>query len=173
MNRWLKLAFLTVAAVAAFQLLVQGGNSGADAPGDPAPPLALPDLQGRPVDLASLKGRVVAVNFWASWCGPCRAEIPELAEVWTRHRDRCFELLGVAEETAREDALRMSPAMPYPILLDERASALGPWGVQGYPRTVVVDAQGKVRKVWEGAISGRQLEDAIRPLLPATCPARS
>jgi cytochrome c biogenesis protein CcmG/thiol:disulfide interchange protein DsbE len=172
MNRWLKLALLAVAAVVATQLLVRPPGSGGVERG-PAPPLALPGLDGNRIDLAALRGKVVAVNFWASWCGPCVMEIPELAEVWTEHRDRCFELLGVAEESAREDVVRMARSIPYPVLVDERAEALGPWGVQGYPRTVLVDAEGNVRQVFQGALSKRRLEEAIRPLLPATCPARS
>jgi len=170
MNSWVKLAVIAIAAVVVTQLLVQRSSPGLD-PGTPAPELALPALDGRPVDLAALRGKVVAVNFWASWCGPCLAEIPELAEVWSEHRGRCFELLGVAEESAREDVLRMAQGIPYPILLDERAEALGPWGVQGYPRTVLVDAEGKIRRVFRGALGKRTLEAAIRPLLPASCPA--
>jgi cytochrome c biogenesis protein CcmG/thiol:disulfide interchange protein DsbE len=100
-------------------------------------------------------------------------EIPELAQVWHANRDRCFELLGVAEESAPEDVLRMAPSIPYPILIDARAEALAPWRVEGYPRTYLVDPDGKVRRVFLGALSRRQLEEAIRPLLPATCPARS
>ena len=123
------------------------------------------------MDLAQFRGKVVAVNFWASWCPPCRAELPELAEVWTDHRGRCFELLGVAEESAREDVTRMATVIPYPILLDERAEALSAWGVAGYPKTFLLDADGKVRRVFEGAIGKRQLAEAIQPLLPATCPA--
>ncbi len=171
MNRWLKLAVLTVAAVVAAQLLV--GSRRASPSGGTAPKLALPTLDGRRVDLASLRGKVVAVNFWASWCGPCRLEMPDLAQVWRENRDRCFELLGVAEETARADALRIAPSIPYPILLDERAEAVEAWNVPGYPVTVVVDPDGNVRDVFTGAISKRTLEDAIRPLLPKTCPARS
>lgn len=172
MNRWTKLAVIAVAAVIGGQLLFRSVEppSGVDGA---APPLALPDLQGNRVDLASLRGKVVAVNFWASWCGPCQAEIPELAEVWRANRDRCFELLGVAEESAHQDVVRLAPSIPYPILMDVRAEALAPWRVEGYPRTYLVDAEGKVRKVFLGALRRRQLEDAIRPLLPASCPTRS
>jgi cytochrome c biogenesis protein CcmG/thiol:disulfide interchange protein DsbE len=171
MNRWIKLAVLVVAAVVVTQLLVRGGRSSSTGSGQAAPPLALRDLGGRTVDLQGLRGKVVAVNFWATWCPPCRMEMPELAEVWTQNRGRCFELLGVAEESARADIERVAPQIPYPILLDERAEAITPWGVEGYPRTVLVDAEGNVRQVFEGAIGKRQLEEAIRPLLPASCPA--
>ncbi len=172
MKAWIKLAVLVVAAVVATQLLLRRPAPRVEH-GKPAPALALPDVSGRHVDLASLKGKVVAVNFWATWCPPCQLEIPELAEVWQENRDRCFEMLGVAEESAREDVQRMTSQIPYPILLDERATALSPWGVPGYPRTYVVDTAGNVRQVFEGAIRKRQLEEAIAPLLPKTCPARS
>jgi cytochrome c biogenesis protein CcmG/thiol:disulfide interchange protein DsbE len=172
MDRWPKLLLVAVAAVVVAQLFVQRSDRGLER-GAAAPPLALPDLQGRAIDLGSLKGRVVAVNFWASWCGPCREELPDLAQVWREHDGRCFELLGVAEESGRDDVARIARGIPYPVLLDERAEALGPWGVRAYPRTVLVDAEGNVRQVFQGAVRKRQLEEAIRPLLPATCPARS
>jgi cytochrome c biogenesis protein CcmG/thiol:disulfide interchange protein DsbE len=169
MKGWPKLALLAVGAIVVAQLLVRRAEPPV-ALGDDAPPLALPDLGGRIVDLAGLRGKVVAVNFWASWCAPCRDEMPALAEVWTENRGRCFELLGVAEESAREDVARVASALPYPVLVDARAEALSPWRVPGYPRTYLVDAEGKVRRVFEGALRKGQLEEAIRPLLPAACP---
>ncbi len=169
MNKWLKLAVLVVAAVVVTQLLVRGESP--RSPGSAAPPLALKDLRGQSFDLAKLRGKVVAVNFWATWCPPCREELPQLAEVWTEHRGRCFELLGIAEESAREDVARMASAIPYPVLLDERAEALTPWGVSGYPVTYLLDTEGNVSQVFTGGVRKAQLEEAIRPLLPATCPA--
>lgn len=172
MNHWVKLAVIAVVAVVVGQLLFRHAEP-VQASGEQAPPLALPDLQGRRVDLATLKGKVVAVNFWASWCAPCQMEIPELAQVWSANRDRCFEILGVAEESASADVMRMAPSIPYPILVDGRAEALGPWRVEGYPRTYIVDVNGNVKRVFVGALGKQQLEEAIGPLLPASCPARS
>ncbi len=165
----MKLVIVALAALVVTQLLIRKSGPSL-ASGEPSPPLVLPDLEGRTVDLAELRGKVVAVNFWATWCGPCREEIPELAEVWRAHRGRCFEILGVAEESAREDVLRAAPQIPYPVLLDVRAAALEPWSVRGYPRTYLVDVDGKLRHVFEGGMGRAELEAAIRPLLPATCP---
>jgi cytochrome c biogenesis protein CcmG/thiol:disulfide interchange protein DsbE len=170
MNRWLKILLLVVTAVIVTQLLVQRAAPPSST-GDRAPPLALPDLNGRHVDLARLRGKVVAVNFWATWCSPCRDEIPELAQFWTEQKGRCFELVGVAEESAREDVAKVAASIPYPVVVDERAEAIGSWGVQGYPMTFVVDPEGNVRNVFTGGISREQLEGAVKPLLPATCPA--
>jgi cytochrome c biogenesis protein CcmG/thiol:disulfide interchange protein DsbE len=170
MNRWLKVGLLVVTAVVVTQLLVQR-SAPPSGTGGRAPPLTLPDLSGRNLDLSKLRGKVVAVNFWATWCSPCRDEIPELARFWTEQRGRCFELVGVAEESAREDVAKVAASIPYPVVLDERAEALAPWGVQGYPVTFVVDAEGHVRQVFTGGISRAELEGAVKPLLPATCPA--
>jgi len=177
MKAWLKLAVLAAAAVVAAQFLVHRPPRDFEL-GGPAPALALPDLAGRRVDLSGLKGRVVALNFWATWCGPCLLEIPELAEVWRRSRKegRCFELLGVAEESGSRaqvasEAERLD--IPYPVLLDADGSVAETFRVPSYPRTYLIDAQGNVRRVFDGAVRRRTLEDALLPLLataPAACP---
>lgn len=169
MKNWVKLLVLVVAVVIVATLLVKRAQPPAtdDAP---APPLALNDLAGRKVDLAALRGKVVAVNFWATWCGPCQMEMPELARTWQEHHGKCFELLGVAEESGREDVQSVAARIPYPLVVDERAAALGPWGVEGYPTTFVLDPKGRVRRVFRGTVDQRELEEAIAPLLPASCP---
>ena len=149
----MKLAILALTALVVTQILLRRSEPTL-ALGERSPPLVLPDLEGRSGRSRPLAARW-SPNFWATWCGPCREEIPELAEVWRAHRGRCFELLGVAEESAREDVVRAAPEMPYPVLLDERAEALEPWSVRGYPRTYVVDAEGKLRHVFEGGCAAR------------------
>ncbi|MGC3999034.1 MAG: TlpA disulfide reductase family protein [Anaeromyxobacter sp.] len=173
MKGWAKLVLLALAAIVAVELAWKGMRRQPvklQGPGQPAPALALPDLQGKEVDLAQYRGKVVAVNFWATWCPPCREEIPDLARVWREHKDRCFELLGVAEESARSDVTAMARSLPYPVLFDADASLLVPWNVRGYPKTFVIDVEGNVRQVFSGEIDDRTLTDAITPLLPPSCP---
>ncbi|HTN52840.1 MAG TPA: TlpA disulfide reductase family protein, partial [Anaeromyxobacter sp.] len=96
--------------------------------------------------------------------------MPELAEAWRAEHGRCFELLGVAEESAREDVVAAAREVPYPVLLDKDAVALDRWGVEGYPTTFLVDADGKIRRVFHGPVDRGELSEAVRPLLPASCP---
>jgi cytochrome c biogenesis protein CcmG/thiol:disulfide interchange protein DsbE len=168
MARWMKLGLLFVFALVAMQLLLRPPSS-SKLGGGQAPPLSLPDLGGRTVDLQALKGRVVLVNFWATWCPPCRAEIPELAELWREQKEGCFELLGVAEESPRADLLAIARSMPYPVLTDPRGDAAAAWSVYGFPSSYLVDSQGKVVHVFEGAVRKRQVLEAMRPHLSASC----
>jgi cytochrome c biogenesis protein CcmG/thiol:disulfide interchange protein DsbE len=178
MNRWGKLVFLAVAAVVVAELVVRGigrrperlDDTIARAAAPEAPELRLRTLAGDEVDLEGLRGRVVAVNFWASWCGPCLAEMPELVKLWNDHHDRCFELLGVAAESARTDAERRARGIPYPILFDADGRAVDAWDVRGFPRTFLLDPDGRVRRVFPGMVTRESLAEAIEPLLPGSCP---
>jgi len=131
----------------------------------------LTSLDGKTYSLDGLRGKVVLLNFWATWCGPCRTELPSLAAFRKDHEGKCLEILGVAEESGRQDLLAMASRLPYPILVDERASARDAWNVQVYPKTFVVDPEGRVAKVFTGEISADDLEETMTPLLPRTCPA--
>ncbi len=171
MKSWLKLLGLAALVVVATQVWVRV-TAPQPMPGA-APELALPDLAGKKVDLASYRGRVVAVNFWATWCGPCRAEIPELTEVWKTHREGCFELLGVAEDSGSAAQIARKAAelgIPYPVLVDSEGTVGDRFRVAGYPNTFLIDKDGKVAKVFSGAVNKEELERALLPLLPATCP---
>jgi len=174
MKGWVKLVLIGVAAVAAAELYLRA-PSGGELQGA-APALALPDLAGREVTLAGLRGKVVAVNFWASWCAPCRAEIPDLAQVYAAHKGGCFEMLGIAQESGSRDEVAESASrfgISYPVLLDPQGAAGDAFRVQGYPRTYLIDHRGQIRQTFAGAVDREELEGALKPLLaeaPPSCP---
>lgn len=175
MRAWWKVALVVVAGVVgSFLLFGEGGGHGhGTVEGEAAPPLRLADLSGRKVDLGDLRGKVVAVNFWATWCAPCKEELPALAAAWSAGRG-CLEILGVAEDSPRDDvaAAVQRHAIPFPVLVDPDGEVAHAYRVQGLPSTVLVDAEGKVRKVFLGPVSRETLEGAASRLFPARCGTR-
>ncbi len=177
MKSWFKFALLAMVAVAAAELFTfRTRRDSKVPPGTTAPGFALQDTDGRRVSLEGLKGRVVAVNFWATWCGPCREEIPDLAKIYSANRSKCFEMLGVAEESGARDevvAVARKLGVNYPVLLDDEGKAGDAFKIPGYPRTFLIDVDGRIRKVFEGAVEREQFEEALLPLLaeaPTSCP---
>lgn len=129
-----------------------------------APEFALEDLQGQIYRLSDYRGRVVVVNFWATWCPPCRAEMPSLQRAWEQTQAEGIVWLAVDVAKAEEQVFAFSGQHSYrfPILLDRDAAVLGRWPVKGMPTTLVVDPQGRIAY---RAISGREWDAA--PLLSA------
>ena len=111
------------------------------------PPFRLDDLQGRELSLSSLKGKVVLVNFWATWCEPCREEMPSLEKLRKRMEQRPFEVLTINYGEARVRAADFATklGLTIPVLLDPEKKTADAWKVRGLPMTFLVDAQGKVR----------------------------
>jgi thiol-disulfide isomerase/thioredoxin len=136
----------TVALVAA----AAGASAEADLKrwsGGPTPQLAATDLSGRSVDLKALRGRVVVVNFWATWCDPCKQEMPSLQRLRDRLSGRPLEVLTVNYGEFRD---KIAPfverqGLTLPVLLDTQKDAAKDWKVGGLPMTFVIDAQGRVR----------------------------
>ena len=140
---------------AAAQQVEPGAAVAGDLDGKPAPALALPDLEGNVVSLASLKGKVVLVDFWASWCGPCVASIPHVKSLAEKHAGDGLAVLAVnlkeAPETARQFAAdRAMNGKGMRVLLDADGAAGDRWGVAAIPYSVVVGRDGAVRKVIVG-----------------------
>lgn len=112
----------------------------------------LPDLSGKIVRLSDLKGKVVLLDFWATWCGPCEESLPFLAGLYERHRSGGFEVLGVSEDASAElvRAYASARRMSYPLLLDQGNRAMDLYGVRGVPSTFLLDREGAVRASWIG-----------------------
>ena len=113
-----------------------------------APAFDLPDLNGGRVSLASLEGKVLVVDFWATWCGPCITEIPDYAEFWRKNQPRGVEVLGIVMDSGSPDDILdfvREYKIPYRQLLGD-AEIGAEFGVnQGFPTTFVIDGQGVIR----------------------------
>ena len=145
---------LVVGAAVGYALLRGAPGEGLKA-GAPAPPLRLPALGGQEVDLQSFAGRVVLVNFWASWCGPCVEEMPSLDKLYRTLAPRGLVVLGVSadeDEGALRSFLTRVP-VTFPVLRDPggRVGA-SRYQATGYPSTFVIDGAGVIREVFVGPV---------------------
>jgi len=145
---------------------------GALAPGASAPPFTAARLDGGTLSLASLRGRVVLLDFWAVACPPCRIEMPRLEEIHRRHAGRGLEVVGVTEMDPPRDAAVRAVAeagATYPIVLDPGGRIAALYGIETHPTTLVIDARGRVRFVNAGYLRGeeRDIEQAIDAALAA------
>jgi thiol-disulfide isomerase/thioredoxin len=134
---------------------------------DPAPAFQLTGLDGKPVTLADSRGKVILLNFWATWCGPCRAEIPDLVELQNKYKDR-LQILGLVVDDDDQDAIQKFVAefaINYPVALatDDLRAQYG--GIPALPTSFVLDAEGRVVQKHEGLRDPVLYETEIRALL--------
>lgn len=134
-----------------------------------APTFALPSRGGDTVTLDKLKGQVVMINFWASWCGPCRTEMPLLDQMYKRYSSLGFTLLGVNVESDTKDAEKLLQQAPvsFPVLFDKENKVSKLYEVNAMPSTVFIDRKGNVRYLHRGYKNGDEGEylNQIRALL--------
>jgi peroxiredoxin len=139
--------------------------------GAPAPALSLPSLEdgAAPVAMAALKGSVVYVDFWASWCVPCRLSMPALDDMYRRHKARGFAVVGVNKDAAAADARRFLAKVPvtFALVSDPSDAAARGFDVKAMPSGYLVDRKGVVRHVHRGftAETGAALEREVDSLL--------
>jgi peroxiredoxin len=156
-----------IAAIAAALAIALPALAGPD--GAPAPQFTLGARGGRNVSLTQYHGQVVMINFWASWCGPCRQEMPLLDSIYKKYNKLGFTLLGVNVEPdskAADDWLQATP-VTFPILYDKESKVSKLYEVAGMPSTVIIDRSGKLRVLHRGYKPGDENEylDSIRSLI--------
>jgi peroxiredoxin len=133
------------------------------------PDFVLKSDSGRNVRLSELRGQVVLVNFWASWCSPCRQELPLLNKLYDQYRAAGFMLLAVNVDDSRKDAeaMRKRLGLRFPTLFDGAKKVAKLYGVDTMPATLLIDRDGRVRYVHRGYYSGyeQKYEQQVRELL--------
>jgi thiol-disulfide isomerase/thioredoxin len=113
-----------------------------------APDFSLKTLEGQELTLASLKGKVVLIDFWATWCGPCRESIPHLVDLYKNYREKGFEIIGMSVDKGDAEVVRRyskTMAIPYPILIASEAVTRN-YGVTALPTTFLIDKEGKIQE---------------------------
>ena len=162
LTRWTRLGLVALTTA----ILASAVNAAGD---PPAPAFSLPARGGSTIDLSQYKGQVVMINFWASWCVPCRQEMPLLDNIYKKYKPLGFTLLSVNVEPEQKDAenfLKQTP-VSFPVVFDAKSKVSGLYNVQGMPTTVFIDRKGNVRLMHVSYKTGDEnlYMDQIRSLL--------
>jgi thiol-disulfide isomerase/thioredoxin len=157
-----------IALALAATLAVGTGVSGANQPGQPAPAFDLPGTAG-PVSLAALKGKVVYVDFWASWCGPCKQSFPWMNEMQAKYGAQGLQVVGITVDRKKEDADKFLAANPakFAVAYDTAGTTPEKYAVKNMPTSFLVGPDGKVVYVHGGFTDAArgELEAAIKQAL--------
>jgi cytochrome c biogenesis protein CcmG, thiol:disulfide interchange protein DsbE len=145
--------------------------------GQQAPALVIEELNGKTFDLAAQRGKVVIVNFWATWCPPCRKEMPALDAFYRRYKPEGLEMIGLSADRPhdRSDVVKVMQTFSYPAAMLEDAKSDGFGDPSELPVTYVVDAQGLIRAKFtpdEKPLTEQSLAASVLPLLPQGTPTQ-
>jgi thiol-disulfide isomerase/thioredoxin len=133
-----------------------------------SPALSLKDLRGRTVRLSDYRGQVVLLNFWATWCPPCRAEMPELVEWQHDYRKKGLQVIGITYPPTKVREVRQFTRelkVNYPIVIGSKETKELFFQGETLPLTVIIDREGNIREVIEGILLPEEFEQKIKPLL--------
>ena len=154
-----------IALIAALLALLPPAAVGQDRK---APPLALRTIEGRALRLSDYRGKVVLLNFWATWCPPCRAEIPDLVRLQREYGPRGLQVVGVTyppERRARVRSFTRRLKVNYPVALGTREIKAGFTADETLPLTVIIDREGMIRGFIAGILLPEEFEQQVKPLL--------
>lgn len=132
------------------------------------PDLRLKSINGRTITIDSYKGRVLLINFWATWCIPCRAEIPDLIKKQRQYRNQALRILGITYPPERLSEVRRFARrlrMNYPVAIGTKATKARFTASDTLPMTIVIDREGTVREVIEGIMYADEFDQKVKPLL--------
>ena len=133
-----------------------------------APQLELRDLNGHLVSLGNYQGKVVLVNFWATWCPPCRAEMPDLVKLQREYRKQGLRIIGITYPPEKKDRVRRfarSIKVNYPIILGTRQIKARFSSDETLPLTIVIDRDGKITDIISGILLREEFDEKIKPLV--------
>jgi peroxiredoxin len=168
-KRWTMSVILGAAVMVVLALLLVPRNQTWDSliAGEPAPSFDLPALTGGRVKLADLKGKPVVLNFWASWCTPCRKEMPDFQALYDKYQDTGLQVYGinVGESKVTVENFRSQVGANFPILIDEGDQAQTAYRILPLPATFFIDGTGKIRAVYQYQMNRAQMESEITRLL--------
>jgi len=135
--------------------------------GQKAPDMPMPGIEGGVVRLDSFKGKVIVLNFWATWCPPCRKEMPLLESTYKRYKEKGLVILGINYNEDRERVLKFTQEMgvTFPIILDKELKLTRKYGVLSLPATFFIDKKGIVRDQYKGEIVEEIIATKVEPLL--------
>ena len=169
----LVLAFFAVLAFGLANRSSATGRSGITRIGKPAPQFAMQLLGGGEFQLSDHEGRPLVINFWASWCPPCRQESPAFERQWRRYRDTGIQFVGVdiQDDVSDAEAYVREFGLTFPNGLDPDGKITIDYGVIGLPVTFFVGSSGIVEGRWVGAIPEEKLEEWVKTLVAASAPS--
>ncbi len=168
---WIRRVILLVAliglAIAIYQITTLDVSNKPKV-GEEAPDFKLKQLNGEEMQLSQLRGKAVMINFWGTWCEPCRTEMPAMQKAYEKYKDQGFEIVAVniAETEIAVSNFVEDYGLTFPILMDAQKEIVRQYKIGPLPSSIFVDPQGKITQFIEGPLEVAQLELYINPILP-------